>query len=119
MSETFTDEYGIKYVDIGDDHGYDLTVWAPDRELNPQYTDLPDDPRIGAAVIHRASDGSRCMSAIYFDTEATRKLQAMGALKESQIWQVESWDPLTISPSLLCRKCGDHGFIRAGKWVRA
>lgn len=29
-----------------------------------------------------------------------------------------STDPLTISPSLLCR-CGDHGFIRDGKWVAA
>ncbi len=26
---------------------------------------------------------------------------------------------LTISPSLLCRTCGNHGFIRDGKWVPA
>lgn len=26
---------------------------------------------------------------------------------------------LTISPSLLCRTCGHHGFIRDGKWVPA
>ena len=29
-----------------------------------------------------------------------------------------STDPLTISPSLLCR-CGDHGFIREGRWIPA
>ncbi len=26
---------------------------------------------------------------------------------------------LTISPSLLCRTCGNHGFIRDGRWVAA
>jgi hypothetical protein len=26
---------------------------------------------------------------------------------------------LTVSPSLLCRTCGNHGFIRDGRWVPA
>lgn len=26
---------------------------------------------------------------------------------------------LTIEPSLLCRTCGHHGFIRDGRWVAA
>lgn len=30
-------------------------------------------------------------------------------------WQVENIDPLTLSPSLLC-PCGQHGFIRNGRW---
>lgn len=34
-------------------------------------------------------------------------------------WKVESWDPLTLSPSLLCLTCGEHGFIREGTWVPA
>jgi hypothetical protein len=34
-------------------------------------------------------------------------------------WRVVSKEPLTISPSLLCRRCGHHGFIRAGRWVPA
>ncbi len=34
-------------------------------------------------------------------------------------WDVESEDPLTLSPSLLCRLCGSHGFIRGGKWISA
>lgn len=33
------------------------------------------------------------------------------------VWQIESWEPLTLSPSLLCH-CGDHGFIRGGRWVQ-
>lgn len=34
-------------------------------------------------------------------------------------WDLLSEQPLTISPSLLCRTCGNHGFIRSGKWVPA
>lgn len=34
-------------------------------------------------------------------------------------WRVESQDPLTLSPSILCRTCGNHGFIREGRWVPA
>lgn len=26
---------------------------------------------------------------------------------------------LTVAPSLLCRTCGNHGFIREGRWVPA
>lgn len=32
-------------------------------------------------------------------------------------WDVLSVEPLTLSPSLLCRVCGHHGFITNGKWV--
>jgi len=35
------------------------------------------------------------------------------------VWKVESMNPLTLSPSILCRTCGNHGFIREGKWVPA
>lgn len=34
-------------------------------------------------------------------------------------WDVHSLDPLHLEPSLLCRLCGSHGFIRAGVWVPA
>lgn len=27
-------------------------------------------------------------------------------------------DPLTVTPSVLCRDCGLHGYIRQGRWVR-
>lgn len=80
--------------------------------------------RIGAIVEHpspRTGTG-RCAGAIFFDTPAAR-----AALAEPRnFWQVSSWDPLTISPSVLCRgrnadgsECGFHGFIRGGKWVPA
>lgn len=34
-------------------------------------------------------------------------------------WQLESQDPLTISPSVLCVRCGLHGFIKDGRWLPA
>jgi hypothetical protein len=40
---------------------------------------------------------------------------------DDQGWHVDNWDPehLTLSPSLLCMTCGDHGFIRDNRWVLA
>jgi hypothetical protein len=34
-------------------------------------------------------------------------------------WTVNSLEPLDLSPSLLCTICGNHGFIREGRWVPA
>jgi hypothetical protein len=33
-----------------------------------------------------------------------------------QGWDVLSEEPLTLAPSLLCQQCGDHGWVRDGKW---
>lgn len=38
---------------------------------------------------------------------------------EGSVWQVVQEEPLTISPSLLCKRCGDHGFIQNGRWTPA
>lgn len=102
-------------VDLGSDHSYRLFVWAPDLELNPQYADLPgssDDP-VGAIIDHRRSDGSICSGAIHFDTPRTRRMS------ETNLWTLHSLDPLHVEPSVLCKTCGDHGFVREGKWVVA
>jgi len=34
-------------------------------------------------------------------------------------WTLVSEDPLTLTPSLRCTVCGDHGFITNGAWVPA
>lgn len=31
-------------------------------------------------------------------------------------WSVESKNPLTVQPSILCGDCGLHGWITAGQW---
>lgn len=102
-------------VDIGDDHQIKFFCWAPDRELNPQWAGVPDVPRAGALIWHKSpKDGSQCTGAVNFDLPEARHLAPA-----DHRWTVESWEPLTLSPSVLCGRCGDHGFIRGGKWVRA
>ena len=34
-------------------------------------------------------------------------------------WVVEKEEPLTLSPSVLCKTCGHHGYISEGRWVPA
>lgn len=96
-------------IDLGDGHTLDWLGWSPDRELNPHYADVPDiaqGEHWGATIQHTTADGRLCEGGITFDTLTF------------VCWQVHSWEPLTISPSLACH-CGEHGFIREGKWVRA
>lgn len=107
-------------ADLGAGHWLEYTAWAPDRELNPRYAHLPDEPRWGAIVGHPLRDGDtqcrwrgECVGGVTFDGEVQRQLEPA-----AHLWQVSSWEPLTLSPSLLCH-CGDHGFIQQGRWVPA
>ncbi len=34
-------------------------------------------------------------------------------------WDMVKRNPLTLDPSLLCRACGHHGWVKEGKWVPA
>lgn len=97
-------------IDLGYDHRLWFMGWHPDRDLNPQYEGIPDVEKAGATVSHRKPDGSECASGVMF---------AGTPASDDVTWTVESWEPLTLSPSLLCRLCGDHGFIRDGRWVPA
>ena len=100
-------------IDLGDGHWLDFTSWNPDRELNPQFAHLPDVEKFGALVGHFKPDGKTpCMASITFDGEVQRQI-----VRQWAMWNVKCWDPLHLEPSLKC-SCGDHGFIRGGKWVR-
>lgn len=35
------------------------------------------------------------------------------------VWTVEQRDPLTLSPSIVCKCGGWHGWVRDGQWVPA
>jgi hypothetical protein len=109
-------------TDLGEGHSLQFMAWSPDRELNPQYAHLPDVEKFGAIVGHRLRDGDanaacvqrgRCWAAITFSGPVQQEIEHGRA-----VWDVASWDPLTITPSLLCH-CGDHGFITGGRWVVA
>lgn len=101
----------------GEDIGHGVTLryvgWSPDRELNPQYADIPDIPKYGAVVAHTRPGGEPCEGFVTFDGPVARQIRPAHAL-----WAVESWEPLTLSPSIRCH-CGLHGYIREGQWVPA
>jgi hypothetical protein len=87
-------------LDIGGNHV--LVLVTPDGSSEPS----------GADVEHLRPDGKPCIGWVAFDVAAHEFLPA------ERKWQVESWEPLTLSPSLLCG-CGDHGFVRSGRWAAA
>jgi hypothetical protein len=101
-------------TEIGHGVGYIFTAWAPDRELNPQYEGIADVDRYGLIYWHAAPDGSECGGGLTFESKTASEIAP-----DAPKWTVESWEPLTLSPSILCRTCGHHGWIRNGEWVPA
>ena len=105
-------------LDLGHGHHLRWVSWKSDRALNPQYADLPDVERYGAMIAH-----PRAASAEWASGECEGKVTFAGPVQQRiqpavATWTVVSWEPLTLSPSLRCG-CGDHGFIRDGRWVPA
>ncbi len=94
---------GADTVDLGDGHTLTFASYKGEK-------------RVGASIAHKRPDGSDCDGWISFAGRAWANSFAPGAIAT---WTVECDDPLTLSPSVLCRGCGDHGFVRGGKWVRA
>lgn len=101
-------------IDLGHDH------WARfmghgGEGVTKNGQPVPWTEKYGLSVIHRCTktksgwDGGFVAFDIPENTEGDARPK----------WKVESWAPLTLSPSLLQRGCGDHGFIRGGQWVPA
>lgn len=115
----------IEPLDLGSGVTLRFVSWAPDRALNPQYADLPDVERYGAIISHEhvpcpgddlgagVDAKVTCEGYVTFDGEAQRRLDP-----DRPRWKVESWEPLTLSPSIQS-PCGFHGFVRQGRWVPA
>jgi hypothetical protein len=60
-----------------------------------------------------ADDEKRCGGGINFRNSRI-------AEKEGRpMWTVQSWEPLTIVPSIQCKCGGQHGFITNGRYVKA
>lgn len=76
------------------------------------YWTVAEDPdvRVGLIEEHDSPSG-RCAGNVFFRGRVPDDCHPA--------WTIESEDPLTLSPSILCRTCGHHGFIRGGRWVPA
>jgi hypothetical protein len=74
--------------------------------------------------------GKRCGGVIYHTSDKTESGICSGAFwisdeyhkdcgRTGPVWSLSgTFEGPTLSPSFLCH-CGDHGFVRDGKWVRA
>jgi hypothetical protein len=89
-------------IDLGDDHQARIVPFG-------------GDPNSGIDYYHKTPEGKPCGGFITITGSAWAKEFSPGSIVT---WELVSADPLTLSPSLLC-ECGDHGFIREGKWVPA
>lgn len=68
--------------------------------------------RVGMIESHDGPDGQRCAGSMLFNV-----IEAADYGSNAPRWDVVSWDPLTLEPSILCGECGHHGYIRDGAWV--
>lgn len=71
-----------------------------------------DNKWIGINEWHLSPTGKLCGGWVPFNVQSEY-------LAGGEKWTVNSYDPLDLSPSLLCTACGHHGFIRQGRWVPA
>lgn len=81
--------------------------------------------RIGAIIGHTKADGAYCEGGVHwgqsqFAIEHPDRLTEFEQKNVNLLWTLvgDLDGAFTLTPSLLC-SCGDHGFIRDGKWVRA
>lgn len=89
-----------------------------------------DDSRIGCVIYHKMGpkgnitdfNGWCCGGVHWAPSEFEREHPERMSESERQRarWNIEGQpdEHLTISPSVLC-SCGDHGFIKDGKWIVA
>lgn len=98
-----------KQHDLGDDHWYAFVSCGDG---------CPGEGHHGIIQPHLHPNGNWCGGAITFVGHNAPK-RADGS--PGHVWTLVSVDPLEMEPSLLCTMpgCGDHGFIRGGRWVRA
>lgn len=70
----------------------------------------PDEHLVGFLVEHDTVTGTRCRSyaSVLSADHPDGRWIGSGELVEGT---------LTLTPSLLCRLCGDHGFVVSGAWI--
>lgn len=82
-----------------------------------------EDIGLGVTIERRYMDGSlRGIAYWHPDPKTGESCHGWVSVPDEEGWPKDSWTlvsehPLTLSPSLLCRACGHHGFIQQGKWV--
>lgn len=65
----------------------------------------------GLIEYHLTPEGRECGTSVLFDFDGVRN-----AFPDRPVWTVQQLTPLTLTPSILCRRCGHHGRITSGRW---
>jgi hypothetical protein len=87
--------------------------------MGGDYRDPPEDHELIGLIEHHpkpSPDAPGLYCGGYVAWKASGSAQPRHELVAGGIGDEEH---LTISPSVLCRACGHHGFIRDGRWVPA
>ena len=103
MSEVLNKETERDEVDLGNGHRIIFTQYKGEK-------------RVGADLIHPPVE-DKCGGVGWIAFEGRSWANSFKGVIAT--WNIETEEPITISPSILCRSCGDHGFVRNGKWVIA
>ena len=89
-------------LDLGDGHWIDWTSYKGER--------------CGGIITHTSTktESGLCSGSFWTDDRYHKDAGRTGP-----VWQLSgTQEKPTLAPSFLCH-CGDHGFIRDGRWVRA
>lgn len=97
----------------------EVTTWQPPTgaiDIGHGHRIVPSEYQgepAGISEWHLKSDGQWCSGWVSFKGSAWAKnFPDTG-------WDVVQQEPLTLTPSILCRVCGSHGYITQGRWVPA
>lgn len=100
-----------KRINIGNDHYIAYYTYAGSKENETS--------SIGFTIVHKKPNGKWCVGSVMFDLPEAQRFRTMmpnGQL--SAVWDLISREPLHVEPSIAC-SCGDHGYVRDGKWQPA
>lgn len=111
-------------IPLGSDHSYDFiygdALWWEDNWPKKKWLNIthkngsPEEILTGMVIWHKRPDnGETCGVLIHF----MRPLQTSEKELDYPIWEVSMMKPLSIHPSIICKVCKDHGFIKEGRWL--
>lgn len=115
MTDAAWDAHMRAGVHLGGDHYANLEYLLSDGTMKSypagQGPEEEGAPLIGLMEHHKRPDGGWCGGWVGFKNVPGADERAKHELVSS--------DPLTVAPSLACRQCPSHGFIRDGRWADA
>jgi hypothetical protein len=81
--------------------------------VEAEWVPYGDYDKAGLSIRHPTPRGGLlCRGVIQFDLPGVRE----DLPTPQDLWTVVKWEPLTLEQSLLCHRCGHHGWIRDGQW---